>query len=138
MITDREHQFADRLAVAAAHRRATLPRRVRPIRNPLPARTPAGAVYVGRRAWGLPASPYANPHRVGKPCRVCGGGVRHTDVEAVALYRQYLRAHPELVEQARVDLAGRDLACWCPTPETDRPDMCHAAVLLAVVGGARP
>jgi hypothetical protein len=49
------------------------------------------------------------------------------------LYRAHLREHPELVEQARRELAGHDLACWC------RPDQeCHADVLLAVVGGQEP
>jgi Domain of unknown function (DUF4326) len=37
--------------------------------------------------------------------------------------------HPELVEQARVDLAGAEsLACWCPL---DSP--CHADVLAELV-----
>ena len=36
------------------------------------------------------------------------------------------------VEDVRRELAGRDLACWCPLPEPGRPDWCHAAVLLDV------
>lgn len=27
-------------------------------------------------------------------------------------------------------LEGKDLACWCPTPEPGEPDHCHGAVLL--------
>jgi Domain of unknown function (DUF4326) len=39
----------------------------------------------------------------------------------------HLEGEPELVEAARHELAGRDLACWCPL---DLP--CHADVLLDV------
>lgn len=30
------------------------------------------------------------------------------------------------------DLRGRDLACTCPLPEPGQPDLCHAAILLAL------
>lgn len=33
-------------------------------------------------------------------------------------------------EQIRAELAGRDLACPCPLPETDEIDHCHARVLM--------
>lgn len=52
---------------------------------------------------------------------------------SVAAYRTYLDAHPELVEEARRQLQGHDLACWCPS--TDRHGHrvpCHADVLLEV------
>jgi hypothetical protein len=43
--------------------------------------------------------------------------------QAVALFRRYLADHPELVEAARRELAGKDLACWC------RPgELCHADI----------
>lgn len=113
------------------------PMRVRPIRNPLPARIPPGAEYVGRAGWGLSASPYANPHPYDKHCPVCGGQV-HTHGEAVALYREHLRRRPELVERARAELPGKDLACWCPLPGQGEADVCHAAVLIAVVAGEAP
>jgi hypothetical protein len=51
----------------------------------------------------------------------------------IELYHDHLRQHPELVEQARRELAGKDLACWCPGDQE-----CHADVLLAVVGGQEP
>jgi hypothetical protein len=94
---------------------------------------PEGATYVGRAAPGLKASPYNSPHSVGgKGCRTCGGRI-HERPEVIELYRVHLREHPELVERAREELAGRDLACWC------RPDQdCHADVLLAVVAGQEP
>ena len=46
---------------------------------------------------------------------------------AVAQYRAFLDGHPALIAAARVELAGRDLACWCPPALA-----CHADVLLAV------
>lgn len=114
---------------------ATSARRVRPIRNPLPARIPDGAVYVGRSGNGLRRSPWHNPHYVDKPCRDCGDQVRHTRAEAVDLYREHLRQHPVLVERARAELYGVDLACWCALPPPGEPDVCHAVVLLAAIEG---
>lgn len=42
---------------------------------------------------------------------------------------------PVTAGDARRDLAGRDLGCWCPLPAPGQPDLCHAAVLLAVANG---
>jgi hypothetical protein len=106
------------------------PRRVRVAGDLFHGRVPAGAVYVGRGAPGLPASPYRNRHRAG-PCRPCG--VEHDRAGAVAAYARDLAARPALVAAARAERAGADLACWC------RPgELCHADVLLSVVGGAEP
>ena len=103
------------------------PRRVRVEGDLFHGRIPEGAVYVGRAAPGLRRSPYANPHRVGKPCRECGD-TAHSQDEAVDLYARHLKAHPELVARARRELAGRDLADWC------KPQYrCHVDVLLEVV-----
>jgi hypothetical protein len=45
---------------------------------------------------------------------------------------RYGAAYPSLGDIRR-ELAGRDLACWCPLPERPgQPDHCHAAVLLAI------
>lgn len=42
---------------------------------------------------------------------------------ALNVYRQNLLARlPEL--------RGRDLACYCPLPEPEKPDHCHAVVLI--------
>ena len=75
---------------------------------------PAGAVRITRPSrWG-------NPHEVGPDCP--------PDV-AVARFRADLYAGRlrVTVEDVRRDLAGRDLACWCPP---DRP--CHGDVLVEV------
>lgn len=76
---------------------------------------PRGAVYVGRPTkWG-------NPFPVGE----------HGRSGAIALYRVWIM-RPEqarLREQARVELAGRDLVCWCA------PSACHAEVLREIAEG---
>lgn len=79
-------------------------------------RIPDDAVYVGRQAPGLRRSPFANPFTV----REYG-----TAAAAVDAYRQWLSGQPGLIARARAELAGRDLACWCPLTGP-----CHADVLL--------
>jgi hypothetical protein len=91
-------------------------------------KVPAGAVYVGRGAPGLPASRYANPHKIGS----CRCGQTHDEASAVAAYAEHLASRPDLVAQARQDLAGRPLACWC------KSSPCHADVLAAVAAGMDP
>ncbi|MGC4855892.1 DUF4326 domain-containing protein [Micromonospora sp. DT4] len=91
---------------------STLPRRIQR-RRTAGWRMPTNTVYVGR------------PTRWGNPF-----GIDHTSASragAVRLFRLWLAARPDLIAAARRDLAGRDLACWCPL---DKP--CHADVLLAV------
>ena len=76
---------------------------------------PPGACYVGR------PSPWGNPF----PVRV-RRGPEYTRAVAIVVVRfaLYLEAIPRLVELARKELAGRDLACWC---RVDDP-FCHADV----------
>ena len=78
---------------------------------------PVGAVYIGR------PTKYGNPFSLSTYSRVA----------AVEAYRIHLARHPELVEAARRELAGRDLACFCPL---DQP--CHGDVLLELANGLLP
>lgn len=87
-------------------------------------RMPPGAVKVDRSTrWG-------NPFRVNDtPGR---HGIQNAS-EAVELYREWLLGHPNsggpsLLGDARRELRGKDLACWCK-PD----DPCHADVLLDLV-----
>lgn len=41
-------------------------------------------------------------------------------------------------DEIRAELAGRDLACWCPLPKPGEPDHCHGAVLLALANNPAP
>jgi hypothetical protein len=83
-------------------------------------RKPEGAVVVAR------------PSRWGNPWMILTPGGRQlaverfrelftTDAEARAAF-----GYPSN-EEIRAELAGKDLACWCPL---DQP--CHADVLLAI------
>jgi hypothetical protein len=66
----------------------------------------------------------ARPSRWGNPFRI---GVDGNRTQCVTLYREALtRGQLSLtVTEVRNELAGRDLACWCPPDEP-----CHADVLL--------
>ncbi len=101
----------------------TGPRRVKVEGDLFHGRVPDGAVYVGRAAPGLPASPFANPFTVRE----------YEPAEAVRRYRDRLLAEPVLLAAVRRDLPGRDLACWCPVGQP-----CHADVLLEVANGGTP
>ena len=95
-------------------------------------RKPAGAVVVSRPTrWG-------NPFVVGEAVWMKithEGSIRRTTSAriiddprtAVAFFRAWLkiREQARLLQAARMLLAGKDLACWCPL---DQP--CHADVLL--------
>jgi hypothetical protein len=97
-------------------------------------RMPAGAVYVGR------------PTKWGNPWHIGDLGIPDA-TEAVRLFRAAVlgfwsngdfcrtQAHPDstvgrIIADAPRELAGRDLACWCPL---DQP--CHADVLLELANG---
>jgi Domain of unknown function (DUF4326) len=80
-------------------------------------RKPAGVVVVAR------------PSRWGNPFRLGIDGDRAT---CVGLYRRALLAGDLAftIDDVRRELAGRDLACWCPLDEP-----CHADILLEVANG---
>lgn len=103
------------------------PRRVHVLGDLFHGRVPAGALYVGRAAPGLPASPYANPFPV-KTYGLQG---------AMRMFLQYVDDNPELVERARAELAGHDLACWCPLPMPGKVDLCHGHVWVRVANPTR-
>lgn len=97
------------------------PRRVKVTGGPFHGRVPDGAVYVGRAAPGLPASPYRNPYPV----------KRHGMAESRRLYLAHLRERLDLLASVREQLRGRDLACWCPLDAA----WCHADDLLNLANG---
>lgn len=107
-------------------------------------RIPAGAVYVGRAAPGLPRSRWANPFRVGKlivppiqrydPAPVYVRDAAH----AVKLYRRWLTGSADRCADLVPLLSGRNLACWCPLVDAEgNPVPCHADVLLALANTER-
>jgi hypothetical protein len=79
---------------------------------------PSSAVYVGRPTkWG-------NPFKIDR-----NAPVEQRD-QAIASYREWLLAKPELIELARRELRGKDLVCWCA------PLACHADVLIKIANDA--
>lgn len=75
-------------------------------------------VYIGRPSkWGnhfshLPAS--------------CAEVLVSSREEAIEKYKQWLIARPELIEEAKKELKGKTLGCWC------KPKACHGDVLVEV------
>jgi len=97
-------------------------------------RMPEGAVYVGRPTkWG-------NPYSVGEINGWTGDRIADR-AEAVSVFTAELQTlksfRPDDFDvwliDVRVELRGRDLACWCPL---DQP--CHADVLLELANSAMP
>jgi hypothetical protein len=88
-----------------------------------------------KRGWRKPAGVVvvARPSRWGNPFKIGPGRSR---AEAVELYEQALLeggALPFTVTDVQRELAGRDLACWCPLDEP-----CHADVLLRAANPTSP
>ena len=50
--------------------------------------------------------------------------------KAARKYFRHLHNSPELVERARTELAGQQLACTCP-----QPGPCHGLILAALANG---
>ena len=91
-------------------------------------RMPEGAVYVGRPTkWG-------NPWRAGDFRHLTGpkAGQLMDAADAVASYRRVVKLSV-IPEMARAELAGKDLACWCPLSSP-----CHADVLLELANAGEP
>ena len=78
----------------------------------------------------LVRDPFAGSPAVAPPTTLTADGL--TRAEAVAAFREDLLAGRlrVTVQDARHELRGRELACWCPL---DQP--CHADVLLEVANG---
>ena len=71
-------------------------------------------IYIGRPSkWG-------NPYSVGKD------GTRE---EVIEKYREYIRLNPFLILDAKKELQGKTLGCWC------KPKACHGDILLEIANG---
>lgn len=65
----------------------------------------------------------ARPSKYGNPFRIGPDGSRS---EVIYKYEQWFLAQPGLVKQAKQELKGKNLICWCA------PKPCHCDVLLRV------
>ncbi|KAB8186985.1 DUF4326 domain-containing protein [Nonomuraea phyllanthi] len=103
---------------------------------------PEGAVYVGRPTkWGNPlrwtdypsvrfdcdGEPFSSPTSARRRYAV-------VDFQAAVAYSGGMSGYPSK-DEIRRELAGKDLACWCPLPEPGETDWCHARVLLEIANG---
>lgn len=78
-----------------------------------------GSVYIGRPSkYGNPFSHLENTKAAYKVA---------TREEAVRKYEEWILNNPVLLEQAKIELKGKDLICWC------RPAACHGDVLIKLV-----
>jgi hypothetical protein len=112
----------------------TAPKRIQ-LRRTKNWRKPADAVVVTRasKLWG-------NPFKIGdlvpEPWSLTSkyeGRVVEDRHMAVELFESYVQITPFYADMARQELAGKDLACWCPL---DQP--CHGDVLLALARRDEP
>lgn len=92
-------------------------------------RMPDNTVKVDRTTkWG-------NPFVVGKP-----GGMYTAKVmdrrHAYLLFKSVAVDNEKLIADARAELRGKNLACWCPKTDPYE-DCCHAAVLLEIANSER-
>ena len=75
------------------------------------------SVYVGRPSkWG-------NPFILGRD---------GTRVQVIERFEKWFLSQPELIEEAKKELRGKDLLCWCA------PERCHADIILRVVNADDP
>lgn len=79
---------------------------------------PADAVYIGRPSkWG---NPFSHLTSTIATYRVA------SREEAVTAYEDYLMSCPVMVADAKRELKGKDLVCFC------KPKACHGDVLLRI------
>ena len=103
------------------------------------------------KGWSMPentvkvdrTTKWGNPFVPGKPAPFgpTKGQVVADKRHAFVLYRSLAPLNEKLIAEARAELAGKNLACWC-SRDDPYEDACHAAVLLelanAIVSGLPP
>ena len=101
----------------------------KPVRLQLSRRKGFDLQKLSRRTNGLPAVIVSRPTKWGSPFPLKKESER---AKVIARYRAYLDEHPTLKKEARKELAGKNLACWC------KPGLpCHAEILLRVANASR-
>lgn len=86
-----------------------------------------------RKGWRMPentvkvdrTTKWGNPFKVGVTTVYAGGRKVQDKRHAFVLFRAVAPDNEQLVSDARAELAGKNLACWCGLH-----DDCHADVLL--------
>lgn len=110
-----------------------MPARVQRTRKAGQPGIPPGAVYVGRgpgSKWGNPFHAYDSSTKERRTATLLFANLLLTRGEPP--YPEHTVPYPT-AEEILDELAGRDLACWCPPPAEGEPDWCHGAVLIEFV-----
>lgn len=110
-----------------------MPRRIQMSRQrPWRADNPDAVIVARPSRWG-------NPFRVGRQSEENAAFGRLTAQQAVDLFALHIgpmgnyEYDTETLDRVRRELAGRDLACWCPLEDADGSRVpCHADVLLVL------
>ena len=90
---------------------------------------PPDAVYVGRGTpWG---NPFQMTHESENACSIGSRAWACTEFEKYAAGR--LEREPAWLAPLR----GRDLVCWCQSPEDLNPKRCHAQTLIRLANAER-
>lgn len=100
---------------------------------------PERIVLSRQKGWRMPentvkvdrSTKWGNPFIPGQDSRVIPGRKVQDKRHAYSLYLGFAPQQERLVEAARTELRGKNLACWCPKPDPYE-DCCHAAVLLKI------
>jgi hypothetical protein len=74
-----------------------------------------GAVYCGR------------PSKWGNPFKT---GIDGNRTEVIEKHRVWFLSHPTLLKEAKLELKGKDLICWCA------PKSCHCDIILEVANNS--
>lgn len=72
---------------------------------------PRGAIYIGR------------PSKYGNPFPLSDFKSRE---ECLKAYQNWLNTQPELIADIKLNLAGKDLVCFC------NPKPCHGDILIKI------
>lgn len=78
------------------------------------------------KGWRMPPNTVkvTRPGKWGNPFKAGPGETSHF---AVSCFRDHIREHPEIAEDSKRELRGKNLACFCKLTHE-----CHADVLLEI------
>ncbi len=98
-------------------------------------------IQLSRKAgWKMPSNTVvvSRPSKWGNPWKVGDwmAGVQISRKNAVELFKELISAYSAMAIDAKTELRGKNLACWCKIiDEAGNYVPCHADILLAVANG---
>jgi len=84
-------------------------------------------VYIGRPNPSIPTKDF----RWGNPFKITDKTTRD---DVLRMYEEWIYKQPKLMEQAKKELKGKILACWCHNGDrtADQPPYCHGDILARI------